>query len=224
MTRLLAGLVIGAVAGVGATLLFHYLTAPPGTGEAPDSLPNGGVIVGQSGPPRLVVDERPREAPPAIPPAAAKPAKQADEHLATIPITAGFEQTLIRPPTSTAPFHPTAELHVRLAAEGRDTAWADSAEEDIRTSVDGYLDQHGLDRHRIELPEVHCGTTLCEIQAVGNAGDLNGSPSDWQSVAVELLQGSFGQDFSGKDLVTAVFTLPSGQIGYVTFLTRKPRD
>jgi hypothetical protein len=224
MTRFRTGLVVGVVAGITATLVFQRVNAPTNPSRSRAVAFNGLIADGSSvtstradaaGPARNTPP-----APPATPrPAPVKPVPDAEQHLGTIPIIPGFERFLIRRPDSGAELTPAADLHARIAAEGRDTAWADHAEEEIKTYVDGYLDQHGLDRHSIELGVVHCGATVCEIQAQGYQEDVGRSVRDWQRVVPELMQGPFSQDFS--DGSTLVFTLASGGAGYVTFINRK---
>jgi hypothetical protein len=226
MTRFRFGLVVGVVAGIAATLVFQRMNAPTNPGRSRASALNGLIADGSSvtstraeavGPGRNTPP-----APHAAPrPAPVQPVRDAEQHLETIPISPGFERVLIRRPDSGANLDPAADLHAQIAAEGRDTVWADQAEEEIRTYVDGYLDQHGLDRHSIELGVVHCGVTICEIQTQGYQEDVGRSVRDWQGVMLELMQGPFSQDF--HYVSTLVFSLENNRAGYVTFLNRKPK-
>jgi hypothetical protein len=225
MTRFRSGLVVGVVAGITATLVFQRMNAATNPGRSRASALNGLIADGSSIASTRADAARPgRNTPPGLPaappPAPVKPVPAADEDLGTIPITAGFERVLIRRPDSGASLNPAADLHARIAAEGRDIPLADQAEEEIRTYVDGYLDQHGLDRHSIELDVVRCGATLCEIQAQGYQDDVGRTVRDWQRVVPELMQGPFSQDF--HDVSTIVFSLENNRAGYVTFLSRKP--
>jgi hypothetical protein len=225
MTRFRAGLVVGVVVGITATLVFQRINAPANPSRSRAAALNGLIADGSSVPStRAEAAGAGRDSPQARPaaprPAAVKPVPDAEQRLGTIPITPGFERFLIRRPDSGAELNPAADLHARISAEGRNEAWAYHAEEEIKTYVDGYLDQHGLDRHSIELGVVHCGTTLCEIQAQGYQEDVGRSVRDWQRVVPELMQGPFSQDF--HDVSTLVFSLESNRAGYVTFLNRKP--
>jgi hypothetical protein len=223
MTRFRSGLVVGVVAGIAATLVFQRMNAPTNPGRSRAAALNGLIGDGLSIASTRADATRPPPEPPAAPlPGPVKAVADAEQHLGTIPITAGFEQILIRRPDSGAIPNPAADLHARISAEGRDAAWADRAEDEIRTYVDGYFDQHGLDRHSIGLNVVHCGATLCEIQAQGYPDDIGHSVGDWQRVVPELMQGPFAQDFSKHDVLTTVFTLQDNRVGYVTYLTRTP--
>ena len=225
LPRFRSGLVVGVVAGIAATLVFQRMNAPTNPGRSRASALNGLIADGSSiASTRADAASPGRNTPPGLPaarpPAPVEPVPRAEEHLGTIPITTGFERVLIRRPDSGTNPNPAADLHARIAAEGRDAAWADQAEEEIRTYVEGYLDQHGLDRHSIELDVVHCGATLCEIQAQAYQDDVGRAARDWQRVVPELMQGPFSQDF--HDVSTMVFSLENNRAGYVMFLNRKP--
>ena len=210
--------------GVAATLMYQRETAPTPREVAWRSSAGAVAASGLTADPRPV-DPAVAGAPaspvatPASPSKSSARAVRAPEYGSSpIPITAGFEHVFAAEDGVDADLNPVIVRHAKLQAEARDPVWADSTEQDITTNLQDFLDQHGIDRHDIELPVVRCGATLCEIQAVGQA---DGSSHDWQTVLPQLIQGSLGQDFNARNAVTTVFGLPNGQSGFVTFLTRK---
>ena len=208
---------MGGAVGVCGTLLFQHLAAPVQPEPARPYDHGAGLIsipvaASPSAPSPDVLHQEARPPPPETPNRSSP-----ENRDTTVPITPGFERLLARAPDSIVNY-PAATLHARLGAEVRDNAWAAATEDEIKTSVDGYLDQHGFDRHTIEVPVVRCGSTICEIQA---QGPLDGTPRDWQQVVPYLMQGPFGQDFSARDGMTSVFELQNGQTGFVTFLFRR---
>lgn len=218
MARWLGLLIAGCVIGVAATLAVQHVFAPeqrqPET-VAERAQPRAGVPGLGAASPSI---EMLRNIPPDAPAATVQHLAAAKGHGIIIPITPGFEQALAPSPGSITNAHDAASVHERLIAEERDDAWAESMEGQIRTFVDGYFDQRGLDRHTIDLAVVRCGATICEIQSEGMA---DGSPRDWQRVGFELIQGPIGQDFNPHEMLISVFTLPNGETGFVTFLVRK---
>jgi len=210
--------------GVAATLMYQRETAPTPREVAGQSSPRAVAASGLTADPRpvdpaIVGAPASPVATPAAPSKSSARAVRAPEYGSSpIPITAGFEHVFAAEDGADADLNPVIARHAKLQAEARDTAWAESTERDISSNVQDFLDQRGIDRHDLELPVVRCGATLCEIQAVGQA---DGSSHDWQTVLPQMIQGSLGQDFNARNAMTIVFELPSGQSGYVTFLTRK---
>jgi hypothetical protein len=210
--------------GITATLTYQRLAEPTSTEFTGPSSPS---IVAASG-----VTAAPRPVGPAVARAPVSPlassvtlsksSTPAARALANgsppIPITVGFEHEFATEDGADADLNPVPARHAKLQAEARDPDWADSTEQGIKNTLQDFLDENGIDRHDVELTVVRCGTTMCEIQVVGQA---DGATHDWQMVLPQLLQGSLGQDFKLRLTTTMVFGLPDGHDGFVTYLTRK---
>ncbi len=239
MTRVIAIVLLVLALGVGGWLLYSHEPSTRTT-QAPDrisprnrpsSISSDSSNTTKPSPPRTVVasapttpattNGNPREVPAAAakvtqttngtplgtPSAPTEPGKSDDDLISKWVSPTG------RPDDE---FDSNKVMHNHLSTEPRDDAWASQAEQQLRNYITAKMGPE-----RLNLVSVHCGSSLCEVDAVGRSPEnLSVDMKDWQEYLLLMRQQPWWQEYQFDQPRTMVASTPDNRALFIAFVTR----